>query len=96
LTFWGFGLVSERLSKRVRDMTFKALLRQEVGYFDIHSVGSITSRLQDDAARIEAFSGEPVRNLVVALTSIATGVILSFVVSGPNGGAVEQGKTCTY
>ena len=31
--FWGFGNASERLSKRVRDMCFKALIRQEVAYF---------------------------------------------------------------
>jgi ABC-type multidrug transport system fused ATPase/permease subunit len=74
-------MVSERLSKRVRDMSFTALLRQEVGYFDMRSVGSITSQLQDDAARIQAFSGEPVRAFLVALAAVATGVILAFIVS---------------
>ena len=33
LNFWGFGQASERLNKRVRDMCFKALMRQEVAYF---------------------------------------------------------------
>jgi ATP-binding cassette subfamily B (MDR/TAP) protein 1 len=56
-----------------------ALLRQEVGFFDKRSVGSITSQLQDDAARIHAFSGEPVRSMIVALSSVLTGVILSFI-----------------
>lgn len=31
--FLGFGTASERLNKRVRDMSFAALLRQEVGFF---------------------------------------------------------------
>ena len=31
--FVGFGTASERLNKRVRDMSFAALLRQEVGFF---------------------------------------------------------------
>jgi ATP-binding cassette subfamily B (MDR/TAP) protein 1 len=81
LTFWGFGMASERLNKRVRDTSFTSLLRQEVSFFDMRSVGSITSQLQDDAARIQAFSGEPVRSLIVALSSVLTGVILSFIVS---------------
>ena len=79
LTVWGFGTASERLNKRVRDTSMIALLRQEVGFFDKRSVGSITSQLQDDAARIHAFSGEPVRSMIVALSSVLTGVILSFI-----------------
>lgn len=33
LTYWGFGMASERLNKRVRDTTFSALLRQEIAFF---------------------------------------------------------------
>jgi ATP-binding cassette, subfamily B (MDR/TAP), member 1 len=80
-SIWGFGTASERLNKRVRDSSFEALMRQEVAYFDQRSVGRITSQLQDDAARIQAFSGEPVRAFLVAMASIITGVVLSFVVS---------------
>ena len=56
-------------------------MRQEVAFFDKRSVGSITSQLQDDAARVHAFSGEPVRSFLVALSSVVTGVVLSFIVS---------------
>ena len=81
MTFWGFGTASERLNKRVRDSAFSALLRQEVGFFDKRSVGSITSELQDDAAKIHAFSGEPVRSFIIAIASLLTGLALSFAVS---------------
>jgi ATP-binding cassette subfamily B (MDR/TAP) protein 1 len=81
IVFFGFGTATERLSKRVRDSSFMALLRQEVAFFDKRSVGSITSQLQDDAARIQAFTGEPVRAFVVAMSSIVTGVVVSLVVS---------------
>lgn len=80
LNYWGFGTASERLNKRVRDSSFFALMRQEVAYFDQRSVGRITSQLQDDAGRIQAFSGEPVRALLVALSAVATGLVLSFIV----------------
>jgi ATP-binding cassette, subfamily B (MDR/TAP), member 1 len=33
LVFWGFGLASERLNKRVRDSAFSSLVRQEVAFF---------------------------------------------------------------
>ena len=53
IMFVGFGRASERLSQRVRNDAFTSLIRQEVGFFDMRSVGSITSELQDDAARIQ-------------------------------------------
>jgi ATP-binding cassette, subfamily B (MDR/TAP), member 1 len=80
LTFYGFGVASERLNKRIRDQSFESLLRQEIGFFDQRSVGSITSQLQDDAATIQAFTGDPVRVFFTAMSSVLTGVILSFIV----------------
>ena len=67
LTFYGFGMASERLNKRVRDSAFTALVRQEVAFYDKRSVGKITSELEDDAARIHTFSGEPIRSLLTAV-----------------------------
>ena len=83
LTVWGFGLASERLNKRVRDSSFAALIRQEVAFFDKRSVGKITAQLQDDAARIHTFSGEPIRSFIIAMSSMITGIIVSFVFMWP-------------
>jgi ATP-binding cassette, subfamily B (MDR/TAP), member 1 len=77
--FWGFGVASERMNKRVRDSVFSALLRQEVGWFDVRSPGAITSRLSDDAALLHSFTGEPVRTLTSSLASVLVGVIVSFI-----------------
>ena len=82
IMFVGFGRASERLSKRVRNDAFTSLIRQEIGFFDKRSVGQITSELQDDAARIHSFSGVPIRSALVALSSVVTGLVLSFIVSG--------------
>jgi ATP-binding cassette, subfamily B (MDR/TAP), member 1 len=82
LTFYGFGMASERMNKRIRDMSFTALLRQEVGFFDQRSAGSMTSQLQDDAARIQAFTGDPVRVFVTATSCALTGILLAFIVRG--------------
>jgi len=83
LTFWGFGMASERLNKRVRDSTFSSLVRQEVAFFDKRSVGAITSQLQDDAARIHTFTGEPIRTVIIALSSVITGTVVSFIFMWP-------------
>jgi len=83
LVFFGFGRASEGLNKRIRDMAFTALCRQEVEYFDKRTVGSITSQLQDDAAKIHAFSGQPIRIFLINLSSVIAGIIISFVYMWP-------------
>jgi ATP-binding cassette subfamily B (MDR/TAP) protein 1 len=75
----GFGTATERMNKRVRDASFGNLVRQEVAYFDVRPVAVITSELSDDAAMIHAFSGEPIRTLVMNLASVFVGVVVSFV-----------------
>ncbi|KAL9190432.1 hypothetical protein ACHAXT_007643 [Thalassiosira profunda] len=83
LVFYGFGSASERMNKRVRDSVFTSLLRQEIAFFDAHTVGSLTSRLSDDAALIHSFSGQPIRQLVMSLTSVLVGVVVSFIYMWP-------------
>ena len=83
LLFYGFGTASERMNKRVRDAAFCSLIRQDVEFFDKRSVGSISSQLQDDAAKIYSFSGEPIRTFVVGIASLLVGIIISFVFMWP-------------
>jgi ATP-binding cassette subfamily B (MDR/TAP) protein 1 len=79
LLHYGFGVAVERMNKRVRDAVFKSLVRQEVAYFDVRPVSSLTTHLSDDAAMIHSFSGEPIRQLLLNLSSICVGLIVSFV-----------------
>ena len=71
-------MATERMNKRVRDAAFKNLVVQEIGWFDVRTVGSITTQLSDDAALIHSFSGEPIRTMVMNLASVAVGLIVSF------------------
>jgi len=83
ILFHGFATASERMNKRIRDAAFSALMRQEIEFFDRHTVGGLTSQLQDDAAMIHSFSGEPIRTLVVSISSLLVGLIISFVFMWP-------------
>jgi len=71
------------MNKRVRDDLFRSLLRQEVAYFDQHNVSSITSQFQDDVAVLHAFSGEPLRTFLIAVSSLLIGVIISLYYMWP-------------
>ena len=45
----------EFLTERIRSRLFKAMLRQEMGWFDEekHSTGALTTRLSEDAAQVQ-------------------------------------------
>lgn len=53
------GVASEKLVRRVRDVSFRHLLRQEMAYFDdeSHSTGSLTTFLSTEAIDIAGLSG---------------------------------------
>ena len=55
LDFWVlflFGFAKENIVKGVRLDVFKAILRQEVAFFDINSSGELTSRLTSDCGEM--------------------------------------------
>lgn len=53
-THW-FNMAGVYLSTRIRSMTFSAMLKQEMGWFDDdeNSVGALSARLTGDAANIQ-------------------------------------------
>lgn len=56
-----FSLSGEILTARLRKLTFAAMVRQEVGWFDEerNSVGALCSKLSGDASAIQGVS-EPI------------------------------------
>eukprot|EP00934_Nitzschia_sp_Nitz4_P005837 Nitzschia sp. Nitz4//scaffold153_size53422//46055//50256//NITZ4_006766-RA/size53422-snap-gene-0.60-mRNA-1//-1//CDS//3329537277//5827//frame0 len=85
LAYKGFGTASERLAKRIRDKAFGSLVRQECAFFDEHRVGSLASQLQQDAALLHNFVGEPIRSLTIAMSAIVIGTFLSLYFMWPFG-----------
>ncbi len=55
LTTVGFAKSGEALTMRMRILTFSAMLRQEMGYFDYesNSTGALITRLSSDAAALK-------------------------------------------
>lgn len=53
-----FSVAGERLTERIRDMAFCAMLRQEVGWFDNKSngTGTLCARLSSDSAAVQGVS----------------------------------------
>ena len=63
---------------RIRVTFFRAVLRQDIAWFDENSVGELTSRITDDINKIKNGIGAKIGNLIqVWLMSISSGDALS-------------------
>ncbi|XP_076472534.1 ATP-dependent translocase ABCB1-like [Babylonia areolata] len=76
-----FGQSGERLTKRLRLMTFENLLRQDVAYFDDphHATGALTTRLATDASTVKTATGIRIALALQAVTGMVAGVVIAFV-----------------
>eukprot|EP00727_Mastigamoeba_balamuthi_P006102 m51a1_g2110 putative multidrug resistance protein 1 (1352) ;mRNA; f:1624717-1629060 len=74
------AMSSERLTNYLRYESFKAMLRQEIGYFDdkSHMTGVLTTRLATDATLLHGLTGSQVCQIIQLVSSLATGIIIGF------------------
>eukprot|EP00931_Biecheleriopsis_adriatica_P045750 TRINITY_DN26207_c0_g1_i1.p1 TRINITY_DN26207_c0_g1~~TRINITY_DN26207_c0_g1_i1.p1 ORF type:complete len:1311 (+),score=206.85 TRINITY_DN26207_c0_g1_i1:130-4062(+) len=77
----GFRKSSEALIRRIRCMTFRAMLRQEMGWFDVRLSGVLADRLASEAPLIKAFTGEQLASLLQLFVTLLTGLGLAFQAS---------------
>jgi ATP-binding cassette, subfamily B (MDR/TAP), member 1 len=80
---FSFGVVGANLAKKVRQLFFKNVLRQEVSWFDLdeNTSGALTSRLSSDAPIVRGAVSD-VMGLVVQ--NVLT-LVVSYIIAFTNG-----------
>ncbi|KAJ3195804.1 (ABC) transporter, partial [Dinochytrium kinnereticum] len=75
-----FGIAGERLTKRLRLLTFTTLMKQDIGFFDEdkHTTGALTARLAEDANLIQGLTGRLMGTIVQTMVTMFTGLIIAF------------------
>ena len=75
------GVTGEKLVRRVRTLSFRSLLRQDMGYFDLegNSVGALAGRLSRDAGSVRGLTGDLFGTGANVVSSLVTALIISFV-----------------
>lgn len=76
-----FEIIGERMTKRIRTDYFRALLRQNIGWFDMpqNALGVLTSRLAVDVKLIRLCVGQGTGATVSSMTSLMVGFVVSMI-----------------
>lgn len=78
-----FGIVSERLIRRIRDRSLRTILRQDISWFQApsHSPGALMSMLNMDTGHLSGLSGVILGTIFSVATSMIGGIVLAHVVA---------------
>ena len=78
-----FGIVSENLALRVRDLSFRTILQQDIAWFSKpgHSHHALMSRLNSDSGSISGLSGVILGTIFSIATSVLGGIVLAHIVA---------------
>lgn len=78
-----FAKSGELLTKRLRKFGFKAMLGQDIGWFDDlrNNPGVLTTRLATDASQVQGATGSQVGMMVNSFTNIIVAVLIAFLFS---------------
>lgn len=78
---WGFAVAGEHLTRKLRRMTFAAVLRQDMSFFDDENNNTriITTRLSSDASYVHAGVTQRTGLLVQIMVTMITGFTIAFV-----------------
>jgi ATP-binding cassette subfamily B (MDR/TAP) protein 1 len=73
-----WAIAGEKIARKIRDRYFRALLKQEIAYFDRHTSGAISSSINSDIVIVQAGISEKFGNLFSHLGLIIVGLVLAF------------------
>lgn len=78
-----FGIAGVRLTTRLRIDAFKAMLHQEMAWFDDENnrVGALSARLSGDAASVQGATGSRLGSILQALSTLLVGAVIAMVYS---------------
>ncbi|NXD83760.1 MDR1 protein, partial [Halcyon senegalensis] len=76
-----FGKSGEMLTMRLRSLSFRTLLQQEVGWYDDqkNAVGVLLTRLATDASQVKGATGSRLGLMTMTVFTLLTAIIIAFV-----------------
>lgn len=77
-----FGYSSEKLIRRARDSAFRAMLRQDISFFDKdeNSTGALTSFLSTETKYLSGISGANLGTILMVSTTLIASLVVSIAI----------------
>jgi ABC-type multidrug transport system fused ATPase/permease subunit len=74
-----FGIAGEKLTRRMREKAFEAILKQEMAFFDNekNSTGALSARLAEDANMVKELVGRSMSTIVQTLVTMISTFVYS-------------------
>ncbi|GAB6020134.1 hypothetical protein CHUAL_002862 [Chamberlinius hualienensis] len=81
LQLFSFSYAGEYLTKRLRKLSFGAILKQEMGWFDDtnNSIGALCSRLSADAASVQGATGSRIGTILQSFCTLGASSIIALI-----------------
>jgi ATP-binding cassette subfamily B protein len=79
--YYCFSLAGERVVMRLRERLFRAILDQEIAFFDGQRTGDLVNRLASDTAVLQSAASAQISQALRSLATVAGGVALLFYTS---------------
>ncbi|XP_067650527.1 ATP-dependent translocase ABCB1-like isoform X2 [Haliotis asinina] len=78
-----FGISGENMTVRIRKNVFRAMLRQEISWFDDHknNLGALTTRLATDASQVQGATGVRLGMVVMNVANMGSAIVIAFIFS---------------
>ncbi|KAF9267350.1 P-loop containing nucleoside triphosphate hydrolase protein [Marasmius fiardii PR-910] len=76
-----FAAAAAMLSAKLRSLSFKAILRQDIVYFDKdeHSTGGLTTDLSDNPQKVNGLAGITLGAIVQAMSTLVAGIVVGLI-----------------
>ncbi|KAF9585320.1 Multidrug resistance protein 1 [Lunasporangiospora selenospora] len=78
---YAFELIGEKMARRMRGLSFRAIISQEMGFFDDerHTVGALSARLATDAYQMHELVSQLLKTLCSTIAIIIIGLVFAFI-----------------
>ncbi|KAL3834874.1 hypothetical protein ACJIZ3_009610 [Penstemon smallii] len=75
-----FGIAGGKLIQRIRSLTFRKVVHQEISWFDdpANSSGAIGARLSTDASTVKSLVGDALGLIVQNMSTVIVGLVIAF------------------
>ncbi|XP_019165678.1 PREDICTED: ABC transporter B family member 9-like [Ipomoea nil] len=75
-----FGVAGGKLIQRIRSLTFRKVVYQEISWFDdpANSSGAVGARLSTDASTVRSLVGDALALIVQNMATVVAGVVIAF------------------